>query len=476
MIDFFKNHASLLNRRSVQFNKILILFSILVALFLPILIFESPSLKYSIAFLFILPIYIFIILKTELLSTVLIITTFTRLGFMMHYLSVLFVLPLTVSYILSYKKKKLNQRFTNPLSTPFTIYIISILPSLYNVTNYYNVFHFSFNFIAMFFVVIIISDLIKSHNQMQNFLITFLFMTFINGLHIIYLSIITGGERVFGFNGVVYIDFVNIAILSTFTILLYIKNKFHSFLLLFLISFYFISLILTQSRNSILSLAATSVSYFIILLIYSSKINIKRAKIFKISTAIIIGIIILFAFIFILFPQISSRFIELLGNSEKTETTSLVSNSLISRFLIWHTAYEAFIKHPFIGIGIFNFQFDSSLYYKIPTVLYKEYVQTLTGHETFITVLCETGIFGFIGFTTFLLSTITISFKALNSSQFRNQTYYSLGILILQIYVFFSMFMTDAWFFGQCGIIWSILIGLSIANYNIIKKSKVQND
>ena len=51
-----------------------------------------------------------------------------------------------------------------------------------------------------------------------------------------------------------------------------------------------------------------------------------------------------------------------------------------------------------------------------------------------------------------------------------NERILSVVILFLQIYIFFSMFMTDAWLWGQCGMLWGFILGLSVANYNILSK------
>jgi O-antigen ligase len=110
------------------------------------------------------------------------------------------------------------------------------------------------------------------------------------------------------------------------------------------------------------------------------------------------------------------------------------------------------------------------MYHRIPTELYIFFVQNLTPHETFLAVLAETGIIGFIGFIIFLSSTIVIAFKAVNSSITEKQKYFSLALLLLQIYIVTSMFMTDAWLWGQCGMLWAVIIGVSIANYKIILK------
>jgi O-antigen ligase len=149
----------------------------------------------------------------------------------------------------------------------------------------------------------------------------------------------------------------------------------------------------------------------------------------------------------------------------------LVSNTLVSRLLIWHTAIKAFLYHPIIGIGAYCFRFDSKYYCAIPKIFYKAFVQDLGPHITYLAVLTETGIIGFLGFVLFLLSTIRMALKSVAMADTENQKYFSLGMLILQIYILFSMCMTDAWLWGQCGMLWGIILGVSWANYQIITRS-----
>ena len=148
-----------------------------------------------------------------------------------------------------------------------------------------------------------------------------------------------------------------------------------------------------------------------------------------------------------------------------------MSNSIVSRFLIWHTALKAFFKHPIVGIGAYSFCFDSQFYRTIPLVLYKIWVKGMSPHITYLAVLTETGIVGFIGFAIFLVSTLRMGLKSVTHSITNGQKYFSLGIFIIQIYVFFSMAVTDAWLWGQCGMLWSMILGISLANYNIIMRS-----
>jgi O-antigen ligase len=99
----------------------------------------------------------------------------------------------------------------------------------------------------------------------------------------------------------------------------------------------------------------------------------------------------------------------------------------------------------------------------------------LSPHITFLANLAETGIIGFVGFLIFLGSSLWMGIKSVNLAFSEEQIFYSIIILALQFYILFSMFLTDAWLWGQCGMLWGVVLGLSIANYKIItQKNKSQ--
>ncbi len=442
--------------------------AILFSIFIPSLIKVSGSLKFSLLLVVLLPIFASIIWNANIAIICLITSVFTRFGMFDYYLSVL----ITPLLIFSFPKQDIENenitRVKNPLSISFLIFLLSILPSIMKISDYGIWVKSLINFIAMIIVVTLVGKVIKNYSQLKKFLTTFLFLSVLNGLSVIQQSISTGGGRVFGFTGVYYIDIVNIAIFIAICIIIFNPKKRIYFIPL--LSFFFISLLLTQTRNSILSLFGTSLVLFLTLLISSKKISIPKIKIINYTVISSLSLLIIAIILFLIFPQISERFLELFSPSKSTESTSLVSNSLVSRLLIWHTALNAFLKNPFTGIGLFNFQYISSLYHTIPNDLYKEFVWHLTPHVTYIAVLTETGIVGFSGFLTFLISIIVMNIKSLKKSNSTISTQYSLGLLICQVYIILSMALTDAWLWGQCGMLWSLLLGSSIANYKIVMK------
>jgi O-antigen ligase len=187
----------------------------------------------------------------------------------------------------------------------------------------------------------------------------------------------------------------------------------------------------------------------------------------------ILSLAVLACVIFILysiFPLIFDRISQLEAGEKFNygSETDFGMSSLLTRFLIWYTALQAFLKHPIIGIGAFSFPFESIQYSKIPPFLFKKYVDGLSPHETFITKLAETGIVGFSGFIVFLVSSFRVSFKAFKIAIKNEEKIISLILLAIQIYILFSMFLSDAWLWGQCGMLWGISLGISLVNYKIL--------
>jgi O-antigen ligase len=206
---------------------------------------------------------------------------------------------------------------------------------------------------------------------------------------------------------------------------------------------------------------------------------VKEYKLFSINrkkviiTFIIIAIISAFfigAFI-VYSPSVFKRFNDLTAYKQMfvvENSTVGINSSIVTRALIWLTALNAFIAHPIIGIGAFSFPFSSHLYCTIPQILFKLYVEGLSTHITFLSTLTETGIIGATGFLIFMLSSLKISFRAIKFEQSIDERIVSTIIAFLQLYIFISMFMTDAWLWGQCGMLWGFILGLSVANYKIL--------
>lgn len=452
-------------------NKIVLLIATLLSIVYPLIIASFYFNNKVLFFLVILPLVSLLIFNTEILIGLAITSLFFNHTVFIYWIVVFSTIPVAISYLVTYKSTG-SKTIKSPILIPFLIYFLTMLPSFYNTVDIFKCFLWMFNLFSMVSMFCIIGDYIKSYQQIKRFLITFLLLSCLNGLSIINASIATGGERVFGFAGIVYVDFVNIAICIAITLMLFHKKN-KSLPFLFLILFLFTSLLFTQTRSTILALIMTLGFLFLFLFKNNTKFSFSRIKLLKRSLIAVLFVILITIMLSLIFPNVFVRLTEFFSkNSIKPVIGSqLVFNSLISRVLVWHTSLNAFLNHPIIGIGAFSFSFDSIHYFKIPTELYKLFVQGLSPHLTYLAVLTETGVIGLIGFIIFLYTTLKMTYKSLKFSLTENQKYYSLGILLLQIYIAFSMCVTDAWLWGQCGMLWSIVLGISVANYKMIIKS-----
>jgi O-antigen ligase len=139
-------------------------------------------------------------------------------------------------------------------------------------------------------------------------------------------------------------------------------------------------------------------------------------------------------------------------------------NSFVSRAMIWHTAIYAFLEHPIIGIGPYAFKHTSQLYYIIPKGFYELYVEGRTPHITYLQVLTETGIIGFLAFLFFIITVIKLIVQSLKLLVERDDFIISLMIIWSLVYIIFSMMMTESWLYGPYIVWFGVLLGFLINN------------
>jgi len=324
------------------------------------------------------------------------------------------------------------------------------------------------NLHAIVILVFVISYTMMDYKKINNIIMMFISLVAIDSIVIVMLELIQGG-RLFGISGVVFVDYGAISIIP---LLLYVvfSKKYYSKFYIFVALLVLAGLIFSQTRNSFISLILTALTILIFLFFKSDKFNISRSKLVGTFLAAIVFTFSLILILTVTNPKVFERFTELEKSSTlnvKTEA-DFTGNSLLSRILIWDTAWNAFKEHPVIGIGAYSFPFESGKYYTISKNLFDEFVKGLSPHVTFFANLSETGILGFVGFIILLTSSLSIALKSVKLANSEDQKFYSLIIFSLQIYIFFSMFLTDAWLWGQCGMLWGIVMGVSIANYKII--------
>ena len=203
----------------------------------------------------------------------------------------------------------------------------------------------------------------------------------------------------------------------------------------------------------------------------SEKFNLKKSKVGTIffSSIIIIGGLV--GIILLTNPEIFSRFQSL----QNTDVSSLkfendfTQNSFFSRLLIWSVSLRAFEAHPIIGIGAFSFQFTSEQYSALTPFLYNNFVKGLSPHLAYLAVLVETGIVGLIAFLFLWIAIFKLAFKNIRNAVSAESKKYSLIILFVNVYIFISMGITDAWLWGQSGMIWGVSLGILLSVNEIVR-------
>lgn len=417
-----------------------------------------------------IPLIFLLHLNTDIIIGLSVILLFARIGVSGHYLATLHSIPLLYSYFITYRVSTEKSQFSIPITLPFLIYCISIIPSFFNVSNVLLAFGHTFNLAAFCLYVFVIGRYIDDYKQIKKIIVVFILCSIINGIDIFRKGIMLN-DRDFGFAGVVYVDYVCVAMVILLVISLYKKHS-KPWIYLALAAFLFLTLLLTQTRNTIISLIMTFLFGLFFLTKQSKLFGLQVKNVIR-NSFIIFGILLcLITTILFVAPDFLGRFSELVSKKEiaVTDEEDFGQSSMVTRLLIWHTCLNAFIKHPIIGIGAYSFPFESERYYTIPTMLYSLFVKGLSPHVTYIAVITETGIIGMIGFLIFLISSLLMGYRNIANSKNDLQRFYSFGVFLLQLYVALSMLMTDAWIRGHCAILWGIILGVSIANHNIINK------
>lgn len=201
-----------------------------------------------------------------------------------------------------------------------------------------------------------------------------------------------------------------------------------------------IALMLTQSRDAILTAVIMIVIYSIVL--YKDKLNRKKILIF-LCAIIITGIIIFSS------GKLNDVFIESRGLTDRDEAWKILINSIS--------------KNPFFGIG-FGSAYDTLL------------SGIGTGaHNVFLNILSEIGIIGFAVFMSIWISGIRLSYISLkkNADNKEIKNAYSLIFAVLVSLLFHQFFENKLLTYDFVMFVWTYIIVLSIVgfdNYSVNKK------
>jgi O-antigen ligase len=326
------------------------------------------------------------------------------------------------------------------------------------------------NLFAFFVVLHIVAmPLARGENVRKN-IYFYLFLVLLNSLYVIAEAFVTS-KRAFGFAGIMFVDYVGIGLVIV-TLLALTNRGARSLFYYFLGGVFSVALVLTQTRGVWLVTMTTIVLMIIYLLIRGRELGVSRRSVTAFCLMGAAFVLLVFGVVTYINPEISKRTEQVVETKQFTlNEEGATTSSLVTRVLVWNTAYNAFAAHPIVGIGAYGFPFSSRLYNSLPKVLFDRYVKGLTPHIGYLAVLTETGIVGFLGFIVFIIFGLKTVFKPLSSMK-RTATKWSLIFAWTFVYIVISMFTTDAWLWGQGIILMAIVLGLGLANQRIVGQTK----
>ncbi len=358
---------------------------------------------------------------------------------------------------------------STPLTIPLVIFALSVVPSLFNagdpwmcIVRMFNVFGF---LTAMYATIMSVRD----NRTIRHLVRLYIIMALLNGLTVIYWSMITG-KRQYGFAGIMYVDYAGIAVCLLVIIALFTAGRTRILALVggFVMG---IALILTQTRNAWIATAITLGVVGIYLFRHPSVIGIPRRNLVRYAVVGIVLLVIVVGGALAVNPAVEQRAENLAEmDPEEVGETVVVQNSLITRLMIWHTAANAFAAHPWIGVGIYGFAQTSRQYSILPPLFYDRYVRNMSAHTAFFSILVEGGVVGMAGFLVFLGSVIRVTLRSVREARGKRAQGYALVGLTAMVYITVSMFLTDAWLWGQGGVLWGLVVGLIIATMRVNRR------
>jgi O-antigen ligase len=360
--------------------------------------------------------------------------------------------------------------FRSPILTPLLLYVACMMPSLFNSPDLLRTLPYLQNTAALVIVVLTLGASVSSHAECRKFIAAFFVLSFLNALLVIFLAL-GSGVREYGIPGLVFVDFVVVAVLLALNHVLFHKSG-ARLLGIGATGVIFLSLLFTQTRNTLISFALTLAIYSLYLIKNNHLLGYPRKRLLAGMTVLVVGLACVVGATLLLFPQAFER-IFALGKSSAYEMQSaddFALNSIVTRILVWMTAWNGFLAHPIIGVGAFSFPFASKLYFDIPPALYRMFVEGMGPHITYLASLVETGIVGLVGFLVFLISSLRLALRAVRLSVTHEEQYLSSTLLLIQIYIAASMALTDAWLWSQCGMLWALILGVSVANFKLLAK------
>lgn len=427
--------------------------------------------KQDIRFLALLPVGLFLLFfwnnfRILLLSVVLLL--FVPLFVSFFAASELFALVVFLSVV--YQKGIRRENFTGPLTIFFFVLCLFILPS-YFVAEKIEICILKFYHVISFLLLYYAITLgISSYDDIKQIGKVFLAATLANSLYVIVVGMETG-KRVYGLPGVVFVDYVALAMNLLLVLFIVNEGRKRAYTIVAFIVVT-LGLFFTQTRNAWLSAVITAVIITNVALLKPAFFGFPRTVALwrVIGTQIVIAALIVIAFSYssTLKNRVMNVFDEKAASMDEWGN---IQNSVITRVLIWETAFNAFKEHPITGIGFYAFPHSSHRYYDFPKFLYTKYVKGNSPHQTYIAIVTETGIIGFLGFCILAIQIVRIILETLKKAADKTSKLYALLGASSVLYMFISMAFTDMWLWGQGISLLAVILGIVSVNHKLVRSS-----
>ena len=266
-----------------------------------------------------------------------------------------FSIFLLLSFFANYNNIEIKD-FKSPVFSFFVIFLVSCIPSIVTTEVLPHVLYKLLHLVVFLILITICVAAFSKQDDIFQFFKFFIFLSLINSLYLIYEAVITE-SRTFGFAGVMFVDYVGIAIVAVFIwfLLSGIQKK---ILLLPVLLILILASIFTQTRNawvSILILLLLIISFFYF---YSRRYKLNKRFLLVVILFLSVSIGGVYTYLKDVTPSVSERVEQFSEtNTEVVNQKGEVTSSLISRMFIWHTALNAFTHNPVTGVGIYGFPY-----------------------------------------------------------------------------------------------------------------------
>jgi O-antigen ligase len=375
-----------------------------------------------------------------------------------------FAAVVSASFVISHRDVHVKD-FATPITGGLVWFLATMAPSLLNTPDIVHTLAYLQNPAAIALIMLTLGASISSSRDCTRYLGAFVALATVNSLAVIVLGAMSGRREV-GFSGLVFVDYVAVLLLLALNDALFHKRT-RRLLGAIVAAVAATAMLLTQTRNTLISVGICLVIYAGYLFKNNHLIGVSRRRLSVGAIVLVVLALFLLLGVTVYFPHAFTRIAEL-GQTSRYEVRTVEDfsiNSMVTRLLVWMTAWQAFLAHPLLGIGAYSFPFASAEYFTLPPSLYLRYVQGLSPHVTYLASLAETGIVGLTGFLVFLGSSLRTATRAVRLSKVGEERFVSTSIFVVQLYIAVSMTMTDAWLWGQCGMLWALILGLNAGNY-----------